>query len=159
MQTKKRLNSVIFNALLILALLIQAAVPMRSAVYAAPAQPREMMTQLEIKLTGLEDLGPNATYEGWVMVNGSPVSTGKFTVNSMGEPSQSEFTVLANAAEAVRDAIARLTGGDHTVELDNGSRIVVPVRIDRTARRARIDFSGTSPQLEGNFNAPLEITK
>ena len=99
MQTKKRLNSVIFNALLILALLIQAAVPMRSAVYAAPAQPREMMTQLEIKLTGLEDLGPNATYEGWVMVNGSPVSTGKFTVNSMGEPSQSEFTVPANAAD------------------------------------------------------------
>nr|WP_286192812.1 MULTISPECIES: hydantoinase B/oxoprolinase family protein [unclassified Synechococcus] len=67
--------------------------------------------------------------------------------------------VLANAAEAVRDAIARLSDGDHSVELDNGSRIVVAVRIDRAARRARIDFSGTSPQLEGNFNAPLAITK
>ncbi|MCP9838706.1 hydantoinase B/oxoprolinase family protein [Cyanobium sp. N.Huapi 1H5] len=67
--------------------------------------------------------------------------------------------VLANAAEAVRDAIASLRDGDHTVELDNGSRIVVAVRIDRAARRARIDFSGTSPQLEGNFNAPLAITK
>ncbi len=67
--------------------------------------------------------------------------------------------VLANAAEAVRDAIARLSDGDHTVELDNGSRIVVAVCIDRAARRARIDFSGTSPQLEGNFNAPLAITK
>ncbi len=67
--------------------------------------------------------------------------------------------VLANAAEAVRDAIARLRDGDHSVELDNGSRIVVAVRIDRAARRARIDFSGTSPQQEGNFNAPLAITK
>ncbi len=67
--------------------------------------------------------------------------------------------VLANAAEAVGDAIVRLRDGDHTVELDNGSRIVVAVRIDRTARRARIDFSGTSPQQEGNFNAPLAITK
>ena len=67
--------------------------------------------------------------------------------------------VLANAAEAVRDAIAHLSDGDHTVELDNGSRIVVAVRIDRAARRVRIDFSGTSPQLEGNFNAPLAITK
>ena len=67
--------------------------------------------------------------------------------------------VLVNAAEAVRDAIARLSDGDHSVELDNGSRIVVAVRIDRAACRARIDFSGTSPQLEGNFNAPLAITK
>ncbi len=67
--------------------------------------------------------------------------------------------VLANAAEAVGDAIAGLSDGDHSVALDDGSRIVVAVRIDRAARRARIDFSGTSPQQEGNFNAPLAITK
>jgi 5-oxoprolinase (ATP-hydrolysing) len=67
--------------------------------------------------------------------------------------------VLANAADAVREAIAALHNGDHAVELDDGSRIVVAVRIDREARRARIDFSGTSPQQEGNFNAPLAITK
>lgn len=67
--------------------------------------------------------------------------------------------VLANAAEAVGDAIAGLGDGDHTVALDDGSRIVVAVRIDRAGRRARIDFSGTSPQQEGNFNAPLAITK
>lgn len=67
--------------------------------------------------------------------------------------------VLANAEAAVAEAIAGLTDGDHTVELDDGSRIVVAVRIDRAARRARIDFSGTSPQQEGNFNAPLAITK
>ncbi len=81
------------------------------------------------------------------------------TRDGAGEVSAYLGHVLANAAEAVRDAIARLTGGDHTVELDNGSRIAVAVRIDRAARRARIDFSGTSPQLEGNFNAPLAITK
>ncbi|MBD2550847.1 hydantoinase B/oxoprolinase family protein [Microcystis elabens FACHB-917] len=67
--------------------------------------------------------------------------------------------VLANAAEAVREAIAALGDGDHTVELDDGSRIVVAVRIDRFARRVRLDFSGTSPQQDGNLNAPLAITK
>jgi len=81
------------------------------------------------------------------------------TRDGTGEVSAYLGHVLSNAAEAVRDAIARLRDGDHTVELDNGSRIVVAVRIDRAARRARIDFSGTSPQLEGNFNAPLAITK
>ncbi|AFY28281.1 hydantoinase B/oxoprolinase family protein [Cyanobium gracile] len=67
--------------------------------------------------------------------------------------------VLANAEAAVAEAIAGLSDGEHTVELDNGSRIVVAVRIDRAARRARIDFSGTSPQQQGNVNAPLAITK
>ncbi len=67
--------------------------------------------------------------------------------------------VQANAAAAVREAIGALRDGDHAVDLDDGSRIVVAVRIDRGARRARIDFSGTSPQQDGNFNAPLAITK
>jgi 5-oxoprolinase (ATP-hydrolysing) len=67
--------------------------------------------------------------------------------------------VQANAAEAVREVIDGLRDGDHSVELDDGSRIVVSVRIDRAARRARVDFSGTSPQQSGNMNAPLAITK
>jgi 5-oxoprolinase (ATP-hydrolysing) len=67
--------------------------------------------------------------------------------------------VQANAAAAVREVITGLADGDHAVELDNGSRIVVALRIDRGAGRARVDFSGTSPQQPGNFNAPLAITK
>jgi len=63
------------------------------------------------------------------------------------------------AAEAVRAVIKRLRNGQHTVELDNGARIVVSVHVDRQARRVRVDFSGTSPQLESNLNAPLAITK
>ncbi|MFN9637475.1 MAG: hydantoinase B/oxoprolinase family protein [Synechococcaceae cyanobacterium] len=67
--------------------------------------------------------------------------------------------VQANAAEAVRRAIAGLRDGAHTVELDDGARIQVAVRIDHARRRARVDFSGTSPQQPGNRNAPLAITR
>jgi 5-oxoprolinase (ATP-hydrolysing) len=67
--------------------------------------------------------------------------------------------VQSNAAEAVRRVIERLQDGSHAVELDQGARIRVAVRIDRSARRATVDFSGTSPQQEGNLNAPLAITK
>lgn len=67
--------------------------------------------------------------------------------------------VQANAAEAVRGVIDRLEGGSHAVELDDGSRIAVAVRIDRAARQATVDFTGTSPQQPGNFNAPLAITR
>jgi 5-oxoprolinase (ATP-hydrolysing) len=67
--------------------------------------------------------------------------------------------VQANGAEAVREVIDRLQNGRHSVELDDGGRIVVTVTIDRAARRACVDFSGTSPQQPGNGNAPLAITR
>ena len=67
--------------------------------------------------------------------------------------------VQRNAAEAVRSVIDRLRSGRHAVELDNGSRIVVAVEPDPGRRRVRVDFSGTSPQQDGNLNAPLAITK
>ncbi len=34
---------------------------------------------LTLNLTGLEELGTDFVYEGWIIVNGSPVSTGTFT--------------------------------------------------------------------------------
>jgi 5-oxoprolinase (ATP-hydrolysing) len=67
--------------------------------------------------------------------------------------------VQCQAAEAVRRVIDRLHNGRAELELDGGERIVVAVVVDRAARRARIDFSGTSPQQVGNLNAPLAITK
>ena len=66
--------------------------------------------------------------------------------------------VQANAAEAVRRVIDRLQAGSHAVQLDSGAWIRVRVTPDRQARRVRVDFSGTSPQLASNHNAPLAVT-
>ncbi|WP_437291956.1 hydantoinase B/oxoprolinase family protein [Sorangium sp. So ce406] len=71
--------------------------------------------------------------------------------------------VQDNAEESVRLAIARLDpalvrGGRFAVPLDNGSRIEVAVRIDREARSAVVDFTGTSAQMDNNFNAPRAVT-
>jgi 5-oxoprolinase (ATP-hydrolysing) len=41
--------------------------------------------------------------------------------------------------------------------MDGGAVINVAVRVDRAARRAEIDFTGTSAQLPGNFNAPSSV--
>ena len=48
---------------------------------------------LELSFTGLEPLGTGYAYEGWVIVDGSPVSTGTFSVNPDGTLSQSSFSV------------------------------------------------------------------
>jgi len=62
-----------------------------------------------------------------------------------------------NAAEAVRRVITALRDGETTYELDNGAIIKVKVTVDRSARGATIDFTGTSPQLGSNFNAPSSV--
>lgn len=46
---------------------------------------------LELNLTGLEDLGDNYAYEGWIMVDGTPQSAGIFTVDASGTPSATSF--------------------------------------------------------------------
>jgi len=65
--------------------------------------------------------------------------------------------VQDNAAEAVRRVITALQDGHYAYELDNGAIINVAVRVDRENRTAEIDFTGTSPQLPGNFNAPSSV--
>ena len=67
--------------------------------------------------------------------------------------------VQDNAEACVRGVIARLDDGDFAVEMDDGGVIRVAVRIDRQACRARIDFTGSSPQRAGNTNAPLAVGK
>jgi 5-oxoprolinase (ATP-hydrolysing) len=65
--------------------------------------------------------------------------------------------VQDNAEESVRRVITRLKAGSFTLPLDNGARIVVAIRVDAVARRATIDFTGTSAQLANNFNAPRAV--
>ncbi|MGH6968841.1 MAG: hydantoinase B/oxoprolinase family protein, partial [Stellaceae bacterium] len=67
--------------------------------------------------------------------------------------------VQDNAAEAVRQVLGRLNGGEYACEMDSGAVIRVKVTIDRAARRAVVDFFGTSPQLETTFNAPEAVCK
>jgi 5-oxoprolinase (ATP-hydrolysing) len=67
--------------------------------------------------------------------------------------------VQDNAEEHIRRVIERLAAGSFEAPMDNGAAIRVVVTPDLTARRIRVDFTGTSAQLPGNFNAPLAITR
>jgi 5-oxoprolinase (ATP-hydrolysing) len=65
--------------------------------------------------------------------------------------------VQDNAAQAVAEVITALSDGSFCYELDSGARIAVEVRVDRPTRTATIDFTGTSAQQDGNFNAPSSV--
>ncbi|MFB8759994.1 hydantoinase B/oxoprolinase family protein [Streptomyces nigra] len=65
--------------------------------------------------------------------------------------------VQDNAEEAVRRVIDALDDGEYAYETDSGAVIRVRVRVDRAQRTATVDFTGTSPQLTSNFNAPFAV--
>jgi len=67
--------------------------------------------------------------------------------------------VQDNAEESVRRVLDVLKDGEFTYPLDNGSRIQVKITVDKQAREALIDFTGTSPQDRGNYNAPTAVCK
>ena len=67
--------------------------------------------------------------------------------------------VQDNAEEQVRRVLDRLADGRFVYPLDDGSRIEVAITVDKAARRARIDFTGTSPQQPSNFNAPSAVCR
>ena len=64
--------------------------------------------------------------------------------------------VQDNAEECVRRVILSLTDGRFEYELDNGKYIRVAIRVNKDARSAEIDFSGTASNPL-NFNAPLSV--
>jgi len=64
---------------------------------------------LSINLSGLEDLGADYAYEGWIIVDGSPVTAGIFNVDADGTPDVTTFELDA-------DQLARATAYVLTIE-------------------------------------------
>jgi 5-oxoprolinase (ATP-hydrolysing) len=67
--------------------------------------------------------------------------------------------VQDNAEEAVRRVVGALSDGRFEYEMDSGAIIRVAISVDRQARSATIDFTGTSEQQPTNFNAPSAVCK
>ena len=55
------------------------------------------VANLNLNITGLTDLGSDYAYEGWIMVDGSPMTTGLFQVDSSGELTKTSFILDAAA--------------------------------------------------------------
>jgi len=65
--------------------------------------------------------------------------------------------VQDNAEASVRRVIGVLKDGEFAYEMDNGAVIRVKITIGADRRSAKVDFTGTSAQLQSNFNAPAAV--
>jgi 5-oxoprolinase (ATP-hydrolysing) len=67
--------------------------------------------------------------------------------------------VQDNAEESVRRVLDVLSDCSFDYRLDGGAHIRVAIRVDRQKREAVIDFTGTSAQDTGNYNAPAAVCR
>ncbi|MEI6159993.1 MAG: hydantoinase B/oxoprolinase family protein [Roseococcus sp.] len=67
--------------------------------------------------------------------------------------------VMDNAEESVRQVLDRLSDGRFETVTDDGTPLVVAVRVDHASRRAVVDFTGTGAQRPHNFNAPPAVCR
>jgi len=65
--------------------------------------------------------------------------------------------VQDNAEESVRRVLDVLSDSSFTYKMDDGHQVVVSISVDKVNRTATIDFTGTSNQHPGNYNAPSSI--
>ncbi|EHK55975.1 hydantoinase B/oxoprolinase family protein [Allomesorhizobium alhagi] len=68
--------------------------------------------------------------------------------------------VQDNAAESVRRVLERLPDiSEYEYPTDTGQVIKVRITVDRQKREATVDFTGTSPVMKNNFNAPEPVAR
>jgi len=99
----------------------------------------DIRAQIACNETGVRELLAMVREQGWPLVNAYMAH------------------VMTHAEESIRRVIDALDEGEFAYPMDDGGVLRVAVRIDREARRATIDFTGTSAQHAGNFNAPSAI--
>ena len=102
-----------------------------------------------------------ADIKAQVAANEKGVQELQRVVGQFGWPVVSAYMrhVMDNAEESVRRVIERLGSGRFDYKMDNGRDLCVSISVDREKRSATVDFTGTGPQHEGNFNSPPAVTR
>jgi hypothetical protein len=97
----------------------------------------------ELNISGLEDLGDDYLYEGWLIVDGEAITTGTFSVDANGSLSQNDFSVASDDLEMASTFVLTIEPSP-----DNDP---APSKVHVLAG----DFSGNSAMLSIDHGAAL----
>ncbi len=64
-----------------------------------------MTGELKLNISNLASSDAGEQYEGWIIVNGAPVSTGTFTVDANGTPSKTSFMIAESNLSSATDFV------------------------------------------------------
>ena len=64
--------------------------------------PVDLTRDLSLSISNLAESGSADQYEGWIIVDGAPVSTGTFTVNASGDYHKAHFQLISTCSPPLR---------------------------------------------------------
>ena len=104
---------------------------------------------LTVSLDGLPDIGADYVYEGWVLVDGAPVTTGRFSSDGSASQTFDQTVTVATDPTAYILTIETAVGDAFTGVISLDLRALDQVlEVDRTSRAARIQAGILGPALE-----------
>ena len=110
-----------------------------------PRNPQELLADLQAQVAanqaGIEGLEQLVEREGEALVQ------------------QQMQGLQQHAAACVRRLISGLADTSHQLQLDDGAILAVRIGVVPDQQKLVLDFCGTSQQRQGNFNAPLSVTR
>ena len=110
-----------------------------------PRNPQELLADLQAQVAanqaGIEGLEQLVEREGEALVQ------------------QQMQGLQQHAAACVRRLISGLADTSHQLQLDDGAILAVRIGVVPDQQKLVLDFRGTSQQRQGNFNAPLAVTR
>lgn len=101
----------------------------------------ESNKSITLNISGLEDLGSDYVYEGWLIVNGAPVSTGTFTVDATGMLSKTTFSLSASDVDAATTFVLSIEPANDSDPAPAATKILAG------------DFSGNSASVNTDLIA------
>ncbi|TYP99175.1 hypothetical protein C7447_102494 [Tenacibaculum adriaticum] len=100
--------------------------------------PVPTIENLTLNISGLENLGSDYNYEGWIIVNSSPISTGVFSVDDSGNLSQTSFPVNRTQLESASTFVLSIEPANDTDPAPAATKLLAG------------DFSGVSAIVSSN---------
>ncbi len=101
-------------------------------------------SDLNLDISGLENLGDDYMYEGWVIVDGSPVTTGVFSVDDSGALSATTFSVVTTDLAAATSFVLSI---EPTVDPDPAPAETKLLIGDFTGNAAMVSSNGIVADL------------
>ncbi len=102
---------------------------------------------LKINFKGLENLGSDFKYEGWVMVDGKPISTGVFSVDDAGNLSKSSFDLAPEILSKASKFILSIEPAKDTDPAPSNTKLLVG------------DFAGSSAKVDASIVGDFSKSK
>lgn len=102
---------------------------------------KNKVVDLTLNIDGLENLGPDFVYEGWIVADDAPVTTGTFTVNDAGTMSSNGFEVNQKTLE---DAVTFILTIEPAVDADPAPSSVHILAGDFSDNSATLTVSHTA---------------